>query len=472
MRGPLSGSSPDVVHLTTNEAFARFFAAGAPGGGRGDLYEVEPDPRESLRPDPDLAGKPWGEGAFIARTARVVRIVARGIPEPPDTYSGGIWSIACVGLRTRLLAPPAPLAAIGGVVPQALKISAALPQPCVCCPWRVENDGKNLSDFNSKWQPPGDGLGSPDFSAERRRALWEHYGPNGQSLSGGVEMFCHETAPCDASAHVRDDVAQSGHVHWCAGSKALQHRAVLRAWKAVDLKLGPLKSWNAAKEIIADMLGVKPGDISSRSGDGWWLNGHRITFELVAAAAHQAIFDAAITFELVAAPSDEEIELWREARVKEASTSAMSLVHGQSHWRRVAGTGAELAAKTPGADADVVALFALFHDAMRKHDGDDPGHGARGAELAWSMRADLAITDEQLATLVEGCRDHTAGRTTDDPTVGVCWDADRLDLPRVGITPSPRLLSTQAARENLCRMTARRSIRGKVNTAATRTPTP
>jgi hypothetical protein len=33
-----------------------------------------------------------------------------------------------------------------------------------------------------------------------------------------------------------------------------------------------------------------------------------------------------------------------------------------------------------------------------------------------------------------------------DPLVGVCWDADRLDLWRVGIKPDPRDLSTEAAK--------------------------
>ena len=33
------------------------------------------------------------------------------------------------------------------------------------------------------------------------------------------------------------------------------------------------------------------------------------------------------------------------------------------------------------------------------------------------------------------------------PTVGTCWDADRLHLPRVSITPDPVLLSTQTALE-------------------------
>ena len=44
------------------------------------------------------------------------------------------------------------------------------------------------------------------------------------------------------------------------------------------------------------------------------------------------------------------------------------------------------------------------------------------------------------------CEEHTNGGVGRDPTVGVCWDADRLNLRRVGIRPDPRLLSTGAAR--------------------------
>jgi uncharacterized protein len=39
--------------------------------------------------------------------------------------------------------------------------------------------------------------------------------------------------------------------------------------------------------------------------------------------------------------------------------------------------------------------------------------------------------------------------TATDPTVGCCFDADRLDLARCGITPNPELLSTEAVRELL-----------------------
>ena len=41
--------------------------------------------------------------------------------------------------------------------------------------------------------------------------------------------------------------------------------------------------------------------------------------------------------------------------------------------------------------------------------------------------------------------EHTDGTISDDPTIGCCWDADRLDLPRVGMQPDPALLSTEAA---------------------------
>jgi uncharacterized protein len=38
---------------------------------------------------------------------------------------------------------------------------------------------------------------------------------------------------------------------------------------------------------------------------------------------------------------------------------------------------------------------------------------------------------------------------SDDPTIGTCWDADRLDLARegVGIQPRARYMSTEFARE-------------------------
>jgi len=108
-----------------------------------------------------------------------------------------------------------------------------------------------------------------------------------------------------------------------------------------------------------------------------------------------------------------------------------------------------IAAATPGADVDVVEAFAVFHDSQRFHDGGDHNHGVRAAELVKTLRDKLGLTEEQFAKLVRACRYHNGGRPTADPTVGACFDADRLDLTRVGTFPDPTFLTTAAAKE-LC----------------------
>ena len=130
------------------------------------------------------------------------------------------------------------------------------------------------------------------------------------------------------------------------------------------------------------------------------------------------------------------------------STHRFSALHGEHHWQCVAAAGAGLAAELPAADPLVVFLFALFHDAMRANDEDDPGHGRRGGLLARELLGDrLLVDDARLHLLEEACSRHTDGVVSLDPTLGACWDADRLNLWRVGIRPDPRFLSTPAARE-------------------------
>jgi uncharacterized protein len=122
-------------------------------------------------------------------------------------------------------------------------------------------------------------------------------------------------------------------------------------------------------------------------------------------------------------------------------------IHGVGHWARVLETGLRLASAT-GADLEVVSYFALFHDACRANDSHDPRHGARGAELAASLvGSQLAGRPRQLELLLQACSRHTDGSTQADVSVATCWDADRLDLLRVGIQPSLRKLCTDAARE-------------------------
>ena len=121
--------------------------------------------------------------------------------------------------------------------------------------------------------------------------------------------------------------------------------------------------------------------------------------------------------------------------------------HGVSHWARVLENGRRIADRT-GADEEVVSLFAVFHDARRVNEGRDRDHGLRGGRLAQSLRGSLVHLDEaRFSLLFEACRLHSDGLIESDLTLAACWDADRLDLGRVGTRPMPHLMCTDVARE-------------------------
>jgi uncharacterized protein len=120
--------------------------------------------------------------------------------------------------------------------------------------------------------------------------------------------------------------------------------------------------------------------------------------------------------------------------------------HGVAHWARVLENGLRLAGET-GANVDVVRLFAVLHDCRRVNEGTDPDHGPRAAELARSLQGWLFdLSEPDFLRLHRACAGHTHERTHPDPTIQTCWDADRLDLGRVGMTPHPRYLGTEVAR--------------------------
>lgn len=124
--------------------------------------------------------------------------------------------------------------------------------------------------------------------------------------------------------------------------------------------------------------------------------------------------------------------------------------HGPDHWNKVDRNAVKLCKLVPESDMTVVRLFAIFHDSQRESEVGDPKHGHRAADLVTQMYKDegiLGITEEQFTKLEYACRHHNGGKPVIDPTIGVCWDADRLDLLRVGIMPNPKFLSTQAAKD-------------------------
>ncbi|CAM0028323.1 hypothetical protein VPHD148_0139 [Vibrio phage D148] len=122
--------------------------------------------------------------------------------------------------------------------------------------------------------------------------------------------------------------------------------------------------------------------------------------------------------------------------------------HSSRHWFKVAQLGV-LLARVSGGDPVVPLLFGFYHDCRRENDGYDPEHGHRAALLAHShfQKGWLKIEPSQLDLLMFACEHHNKGSVDkEDPTISACWDADRLDLPRVGIQTDPEFLGTDAAK--------------------------
>lgn len=142
---------------------------------------------------------------------------------------------------------------------------------------------------------------------------------------------------------------------------------------------------------------------------------------------------------------------WKNERNEELlkafleQTKSNSQIHGLDHWRNVESFGLLLAKETH-ADVDVVIWFAYLHDCKKTNDERDEQHGERAAEYARSIRSTFLVelTDSQIALLMEACAKHTTIRRTGNITIDTCFDADRLDLPRVGFTLMTERMATES----------------------------
>ena len=123
-------------------------------------------------------------------------------------------------------------------------------------------------------------------------------------------------------------------------------------------------------------------------------------------------------------------------------------IHGVSHWQRVQENGMRLARRN-GVNRDVVELFALLHDCCRKSDGRDTEHGPRAADFVRSLiGTQIQGEQQELEQLLIAIRDHTMIIHTADVTIGTCWDADRLDIGRIGMKPDKEYFNTKAANDD------------------------
>ena len=129
-----------------------------------------------------------------------------------------------------------------------------------------------------------------------------------------------------------------------------------------------------------------------------------------------------------------------EAELFDDYSLPLNGLHGARHWRRV-DRFARLLALYTEADVEVVRRFALFHDSQRYNDEIDAGHGQRAADRARQFCAD-ELSGTQMHLLYLACAGHDSGMTSEDPTIGTCWDADRLDIDRLDKLPWVSLMST------------------------------
>lgn len=122
--------------------------------------------------------------------------------------------------------------------------------------------------------------------------------------------------------------------------------------------------------------------------------------------------------------------------------------HGLSHWRKVLKFGLAISEKTK-ANQDVIAYFAYFHDIMRQMEYADYDHGRRGVEFIINSpeaKALINLDENEIDNLFYAIECHADGLTEANTTVQTCWDADRLDLFRVGISRHSIIFCTQQAR--------------------------
>lgn len=120
-------------------------------------------------------------------------------------------------------------------------------------------------------------------------------------------------------------------------------------------------------------------------------------------------------------------------------------IHGINHWLQVNENACRLA-ESEGIQSDVFSLFAVFHDSRRLNDSTDPDHGPRGAALARELHGEFfELSEADLDRLCDACEFHTSQTHHDDPVIGICFDADRLDLPRVGIATDAHYLNSLSA---------------------------
>jgi len=119
-------------------------------------------------------------------------------------------------------------------------------------------------------------------------------------------------------------------------------------------------------------------------------------------------------------------------------------IHGFPHLERVAILSGRLA-DALGEDVESAVVMGFLHDSARRDDRGGPGHAHDSAVLARRLLGRF-YPDMDADRICDAIERHADGETTADPLTACLWDADRLELKRLGRTIDTDLLSTEAAK--------------------------
>jgi uncharacterized protein len=134
-------------------------------------------------------------------------------------------------------------------------------------------------------------------------------------------------------------------------------------------------------------------------------------------------------------------------KIKQELYISPNSIHAESHWNNVVAFG-KCIADTEGLNSHLIKLFGYFHDSKRYNDGHDPEHGPRAAEFVKTFKlTELGLNEKEKNQLIFTCKYHTYEEKTEDMDILACWNSDRLDLPRVGITIETNRLFTKTAKK-------------------------
>ena len=133
------------------------------------------------------------------------------------------------------------------------------------------------------------------------------------------------------------------------------------------------------------------------------------------------------------------------------------VIHGTSHWEKVANIDAELAslANEPEEVIHAVIAAGLLHDIGRFHDSSrvDPNHGLTSVKIAQENKllALLNVKKQYWDEIYDAIKNHTHGIKTSKTISKYLWDADRLCLTHFNFNIIDKERMNSSVWQKLCK---------------------